>query len=83
MDKTKKKRIKAAGWRVGDGAEFLKLTPEEARFVELKFALSVYLREFRREHHWTQIQVAKRLRSSQSRVAKMKSADTSVTSTCL
>ena len=79
MDKTKMKRIKAAGWRVGDAAEFLELSPDESGFVELKLALGAYLREFRREHHWTQTQIANRLRSSQSRVAKMESADTSVT----
>ena len=34
MDKTKQKRLEAAGWRVGDAADFLGLTSEEAAFVE-------------------------------------------------
>ena len=79
MDNSKVKSLEAAGWRVGDTAEFLELTPEEAGYVEMKLALGAYLRKIRRSHHWTQTQVAKRLRSSQSRVAKMEAADTSVT----
>jgi hypothetical protein len=79
MDKSKMNSLEVAGWRVGDAAEFLELTPEEAGYVEMKFALGAYLREIRRSRHWTQTQVAKRLKSSQSRVAKMEAADTSVT----
>ena len=78
MDKTKESRLKAAGWRTGDAAEFLELTPEEAAFVELKLALAAYLRDIRVEHGWTQTHVARILGSSQSRVAKMEAADSSV-----
>ena len=79
MDKRKQKRLEAAGWKVGDAAEFLELTPEEAEYVELKLALGSYLRDIRRTNHWTQTQLAKRIGSSQSRVAKMEVADPSVT----
>ncbi len=78
MDKAKKDRLVAAGWRSGDAAEFLELTDEEAAFVELKLALADYLREVRTRNSWTQSQVARRLGSSQSRVAKMEAADASV-----
>ena len=78
MDKAKKDRLTAAGWRTGDAAEFLGLTAEEAAFVELKLALADYLREMRTQRGWTQSQVARRLGSSQSRVAKMEVADASV-----
>jgi len=78
MDKAKKDRLTAAGWRIGDAAEFLELTAEEAVFVELKLALADYLREMRTQRGWTQLQVARRLGSSQSRVAKMEAADASV-----
>lgn len=79
MDKGKQKRLEAAGWKVGTVGEFLELTPEEAEYVELKLALGTYLREIRRDRHWTQTQLAQRLGSSQSRVAKMEAADESVT----
>ena len=78
MDKTNKARLEAAGWRVGDAADFLELTTEEAAFVELKLALADYLRDVRVQHGWTQTHVANVLGSSQSRVAKMEAADASV-----
>lgn len=78
MGKTKEDSLKAAGWRVGDAAEFLELTEEEAAFIELKLALADYLKTIRVEHGWTQTYVARLLGSSQSRVAKMEAADASV-----
>jgi predicted XRE-type DNA-binding protein len=78
MDKTKRSGLEGAGWRVGDAADFLDLTTEEAAFVELRLALALYLREIRVQHGWTQAQVARTLGSSQSRVAKMEAADASV-----
>lgn len=78
MDKAKKDRLAAAGWRSGDAADFLELTEEEAAFVELKLALAGYLRKLRAQNSWTQLQLARRLGSSQSRVAKMEAADASV-----
>ena len=78
MDKAKQHRLKRAGWRTGDAADFLELSPEEAAFVELKLALGDYLRLLRTENSWTQSEVAGRLGSSQSRVAKMEAADASV-----
>ena len=78
MEKVKKDRLAAAGWRSGDAADFLELSTEEAAFVELKLALADYLREVRARNGWTEAQVARRLGSSQSRVAKMEAADASV-----
>jgi predicted XRE-type DNA-binding protein len=78
MDKAKRDSLRAAGWRSGDAADFLELSPEEAAFVELKLALGDYLRLLRTKNSWTQAQVAGRLGSSQSRVAKMEAADASV-----
>ena len=78
MDKAKKARLESSGWRVGDAATFLGLTPEEAAFVELKLALATYLRDLRRSRGWTQAAVADLLGSSQSRVAKMEASDSTV-----
>ena len=78
MEKAKRERLAAAGWQSGDAAEFLELSSEEAAFVELKLALADYLREIRTRNGWTQAQTARRLGSSQSRVAKMEAADSSV-----
>lgn len=72
---TKRSRLEAAGWHVGDAADLLELTAEEAAFVELKLALADYLRDIRASHGWAQTHVARVLGSSQSRVAKMEAAD--------
>jgi predicted XRE-type DNA-binding protein len=78
MKKPTKQRLEKAGWRVGSAEEFLGLSPDEATFVDMKLALATELRKKRRQRHLTQAQVAKKLESSQSRVAKMEAADPSV-----
>ncbi len=78
VDRDKERRLRAAGWRLGDAADFLELTPEEVAFIEVKVALARHLRRLRAEQSWTQSDVAERLGSSQSRVAKMEAADPSV-----
>jgi predicted XRE-type DNA-binding protein len=78
MDAKKKQRLEADGWRVGDTADFLGLSPEEAEFVELKLALAEGLRDERQSQGLTQADVAERVGSSQSRVAKMEAGDASV-----
>jgi DNA-binding XRE family transcriptional regulator len=74
----KKRKLENAGWRVSDAREFLNLTPDESAFVEIKLALARRVRELREEHNWTQAEFAKRVGSSQSRVAKMEAADPTV-----
>jgi hypothetical protein len=78
MKQTKRARLEAKGWRVGSAADFLGLSEEEAAFVELKLRLSSLLRAQRVARHLTQVALAKRLRSSQSRVAKMEAGDPTV-----
>jgi predicted XRE-type DNA-binding protein len=78
VKKDKRVRLEAAGWRVGSTGDFLDLTPEEASFVETKLALSYTLRSTRMAQRLSQLALAKRLHSSQSRVAKMEAADSTV-----
>jgi ribosome-binding protein aMBF1 (putative translation factor) len=78
MKRIKKQRLERAGWVVGDSAQFLKLSEEENRFIELKLALATGVRELREQRGLTQTELAHRLGSSQSRVAKMEAADRSV-----
>lgn len=78
MKKEKRARLERAGWKVGDTAEFLELTKEEAAYVELKVALARSLKKRRQAKKWTQTQLAAAVGSSQPRVAKMESADRSV-----
>ena len=78
MRKAKRTALESKGWKVGNAEEFLDLTPEEARYVELKFHLSESLRNRRERRGLTQTDLAKMIRSSQSRVAKMETGDPSV-----
>ena len=78
MNAAKRKRLASKGWKVGTVKEFLNLSSEEAAFVELKLALSKSLQETRRQKRLTQDQLARMLKSSQSRVAKMEAGDPSV-----
>lgn len=78
MDQEKRERLERAGWRVGTVQEFLNLSDDEALFVELKLALRNALKDRRNGQGLTQTELAKRMGSSQSRVAKMEAGDPSV-----
>jgi hypothetical protein len=78
MDKAKRKKLEQAGWSVGSATDFLGLTEDESTFVELKLALSDELRARRENQGLTQVALADKLGSSQSRVAKMEASDATV-----
>ena len=78
MNRTKRKKLEAQGWKLGDAQYFLKLTNEEMAFVEMKLALARTLRELRKRKRLSQAEFAHRIKSSQSRVAKMEAGDPSV-----
>ena len=78
MDKAKKQRLEKKGWKVGNVDEFLALTPDESAYIELKWALSKSVRQRREHKNLTQVQMARLLKSSQSRVAKIEAGDTTV-----
>ncbi|MGH7388890.1 MAG: helix-turn-helix domain-containing protein [Candidatus Rokuibacteriota bacterium] len=78
MREEKKRRLEARGWKVGTAQEFLRLSTEEAAYIELKVRLAMGLREWRQRRRLTQADLAKRLQSSQSRIAKMEAGDPSV-----
>ena len=78
MRKSKRARLEAAGWAVGSVKEFLGLSEADAVLIEMKLALSRSLRDRRQQRGLSQMELAKRLQSSQSRVAKMEAGDPSV-----
>lgn len=78
MKASKKKRLERHGWRVGNTREFLDLTSEENAIVEMRLDLAKRLRSLRLESGMSQQELARRIGSSQSRVAKMEAGDTSV-----
>jgi len=78
MDKRKKKDLESKGYKVGSVEEFLGLSTDESEYIELKLALSQALTKRRKQNKMTQAQLAKVLKSSQSRVAKIEKGDPSV-----
>src|SRR5882672_4772475 len=78
MRDEKRRRLEAMGWKVGTTKEFLGLSDEEAAYVELKLRLADGLKARRQRRRMTQVGLAKSLRSSQSRVAKMEAGDPTV-----
>jgi transcriptional regulator with XRE-family HTH domain len=78
MDKAKREKLEATGWRIGSAADFLQLSREESAIVDVRLSLSNALRDRRRGLKLSQANFAKRLGSSQSRVAKMEASDPTV-----
>jgi ribosome-binding protein aMBF1 (putative translation factor) len=78
MRKQKKTRLEAKGWKVGTVKEFLGLSNEESAYLELKIKLAAGLRQRRQQKGLSQLDLAGKLQSSQSRVAKMEAGDPSV-----
>lgn len=78
MKKAVKRRLQSRGWKMGSATDFLELTPEEAGLVRIKLELARALRKHRQKLELTQAELAERIGSSQSRVAKMEAGDPSV-----
>jgi DNA-binding XRE family transcriptional regulator len=78
MKPEKRKRLEAAGWKVGTVREFLDLTDEETALIELKLDLARAVKAERIRRKMTQDELGTMLGSSQSRVAKMEAGDPSV-----
>jgi ribosome-binding protein aMBF1 (putative translation factor) len=78
VKQSKRKKLERSGWRVGTASDFLGLSAEESAYIEMKLALSETLREEREKKNLSQVQFARLIASSQSRVAKMEAADSSV-----
>ncbi len=78
MDDRKRKRLEAKGWKVGSAKDLLQLSDEEEAYIELRLKLAEGLKARRADKGLTQIQLAKAIQSSQSRVAKMEAGDPTV-----
>ena len=78
MKAAKRKKLEASGWKVDSAANFLELSDDEAAYIELKLKLANRLKVASTRRRLTQKEFAKRIDSSQSRVAKMETGDRSV-----
>jgi ribosome-binding protein aMBF1 (putative translation factor) len=78
MNASKKKKLESAGFKVGSVQEFLGLSDDEMALIDLKVRLIRMLRPAREATGITQVELANRIGSSQSRVAKMETASPDV-----
>ena len=78
MIESKRKHLEAKGWKIGSTREFLDLSDQEDAYIELRLKLADALKRQRMRRNLTQADLAKTMKSSQSRVAKMESGDASV-----
>ncbi len=78
MDAEKIVRLEAAGFKVGSVAEFLELSPAESALIEARLALKEALKHRREAQGVSQSSLAKKMKSSQSRIAKIEAGDPSV-----
>lgn len=78
MKKDKRQKLEAAGWAVSGTQEFLDLSAAEMALIDVRVSLARALRQRRHGMQISQATFAKRVGSSQSRVAKMEAGDPSV-----
>ena len=78
VNKTKQLRLEKKGWRFGSADELLGLAEDEIAYIELKLALSDTVKAKRVSKKLTQTELALKMNSSQSRVAKMEAGDPTV-----
>ena len=78
MDAAKRKVIEAAGWKVGDAADFLKMSDQERQLLEMRVKLALAIRQQREALHLSQKQLGALLKTSQPRVAKIERAASDV-----
>lgn len=75
MNEAKRKRLAEAGYQATTVADFLGLSTEQSELIEIKVALTSALKKQRNKSSLSQSQLAVKIGSSQSRVAKMEAGD--------
>jgi predicted XRE-type DNA-binding protein len=78
MDSTKRKRLEAAGWKIGDAADFLEMGDAERQVLDARVKLALAIRRQREARHLSQKALGVKLGTSQPRVAKIERAASDV-----
>jgi predicted XRE-type DNA-binding protein len=78
MDATKRKALEAAGWKIGDAADFLGMSAEERQLLDARVKLAMAIRQQRQAHGLSQKDLGARLKTTQPRVAKIERAASDV-----
>ncbi|MEX2139227.1 MAG: XRE family transcriptional regulator [Pirellulales bacterium] len=78
METTKRKALEAAGWKVGDAADFLGMSAEERQLLDARVKLATAIRQQRQARGLSQKELGAKLKTTQPRVAKMERAASDV-----
>ncbi len=78
MDVPIPKAIQAAGWKVGDAADFLGMDDEERQLLDARVELALAVRRQRVARKLSQKDLGDKLKTSQPRVAKIERAASDV-----
>jgi predicted XRE-type DNA-binding protein len=78
MDATKRKALEAAGWKIGDAADFLEMSDEERQLLDARVSIALAIRQQREILDLSQKELGARLKTSQPRVAKIERAASDV-----
>ena len=74
MESTKRKSLEAAGWRLGDAADFLGMSDDERQLLDTRVELALAVRRQREARHLSQKQLGAKLKTSQPRIARIERA---------
>jgi ribosome-binding protein aMBF1 (putative translation factor) len=78
LNNKRKKELETQGWKFGGFEDFLGISDDEFEYIEIKINLSEMVREFREGKGLSQADAAEILKSSQSWLAKIETADPTV-----
>jgi DNA-binding XRE family transcriptional regulator len=78
MSQTLKKKLRNTDWQIGNAEDILQLSNEKSALIDLRLALSQAAKRLRIKQDLSQAELAQRMKSSQSRIAKIEAADPSV-----
>ena len=73
MEPNQRAALEKAGWTFGDASDFLGLSEEDRQLLEFRLMVSREIRRLRESLDLTQRQLADRMGSSQSWIAKVES----------
>jgi hypothetical protein len=73
-----KKKLQGTDWQIGDAVDFLQLISEESALIDIRLSLAQAAKQSRVQHELLQTELAKRMKSSQSRITKVEAVDPSV-----
>ena len=79
MHPEKRKTLESAGWRFGDAADFLGMSDAERQMLDLRVQAAQAVRRQRQAMKLSQQELARRIHTSQPRIAKIEQAARDVT----